>query len=171
MTARKPLVVKNGQTEQLQSGDVIAAGSVASTQSGNQLSTGSDGGLYAAAATYALSSLTDVSVAEGSSIDGYTLNWNNSAGKWEAVAPVSGSGASALSGLSDVNVSEGSSINGYVLYWNNAASKWEAEARSALISSQAGNALSAGSDGGIYIASNPWASVTTTTSGITTTSS
>ena len=37
-----------------------------------------------------LSTLTDVSVTEGSSIDGYTLNWNNGASKWEAVAPVTG---------------------------------------------------------------------------------
>jgi hypothetical protein len=35
-----------------------------------------------------LGSLTDVAVTEGSGIDGYTLNWNNGAAKWEAVAPV-----------------------------------------------------------------------------------
>ena len=36
-----------------------------------------------------LSQLTgDVLVTEGSGINGYTLNWNNAASKWEAVAPI-----------------------------------------------------------------------------------
>jgi len=36
-----------------------------------------------------LSSLTDVDVTEGPGINGYTLNWNNTANKWRAVAPIS----------------------------------------------------------------------------------
>ena len=34
-----------------------------------------------------LATLTDVSVTEGSGIDGYKLTWNNSLGKWVAIAP------------------------------------------------------------------------------------
>ncbi len=40
-------------------------------------------------ATPALSTLSDVDVTEGSGINGYTLNWNNGVGKWQAVAPIS----------------------------------------------------------------------------------
>jgi hypothetical protein len=85
--------------------------------------------------------LSDVNVTEGAGIDGYTLNWNNTAGKWEAVAAVS-PGATMLHALTDVSVTEGSGINGYVLYWNNAASKWEAEALAAVATSGAYSDLS-----------------------------
>jgi hypothetical protein len=46
MTAREPLVVKNGQTEQLQSGDVLNASAVISTDQANALTQGTDGGTY-----------------------------------------------------------------------------------------------------------------------------
>ena len=54
-----------------------------------------------------LSALTDVSVTEGAAIDGYTLNWSNTTGRWVAVAPVTGgtSGSSTLAGDTDVAIS------------------------------------------------------------------
>ncbi len=51
-----------------------------------------------------LAGLSDVSVTEGAGINGYTLNWNNTASKWEAVAPVAGGSlaiGAAISGATD----------------------------------------------------------------------
>jgi len=42
----------------------------------------------------ALSGLSDVNVTEGAGINGYTLNWDNTTGKWVATAPVSGGSSS-----------------------------------------------------------------------------
>ena len=50
----------------------------------------------ATAAGGSLSSLTDVNVTEGVGINGYTLNWNNTASKWEAVAPIISNGPAYL---------------------------------------------------------------------------
>jgi len=76
--------------------------------------------------TLALSALADVNVTKGVGIDGYSLTWNNTAGKWEATAP--SSTTTSLSALTDVTVSEGSGIDGFLLSWNNTAGKWEAVA-------------------------------------------
>lgn len=76
----------------------------------------------------ALSGLSDVNVTEGPGINGYSLTWNNSTGKWVATNVSGGGGATALSGLSDVSVSEGSGIDGYVLRWKNSVSFWVAQA-------------------------------------------
>ena len=76
----------------------------------------------AAIPSIALSGLSDVSVTEGAGINGYTLNWNNAAGKWEAVAPVTGGGSSTLASDTDVSISSPS--NGQVLTYNSSTSKW-----------------------------------------------
>ena len=74
--------------------------------------------------SFSLAGLSDVTVTEGSAINGYALLWNQTAGKWEAGALTSG--ATALTGLTDVNVTEGSGIDGWVLAWKNSATQWEA---------------------------------------------
>ena len=64
--------------------------------------------------SFSLAGLSDVTVTEGSAINGYALLWEHqTAGKWEAGALASG--ASALTGLTDVNVTEGTGIDGWVL--------------------------------------------------------
>ena len=74
-------------------------------------------------ASSTLSALTDVSVTEGAAINGYTLNWSNSTGRWVAVAPVSAGVTSlTLEQLTDVAVS--SVTNGQALLWNSATSRW-----------------------------------------------
>ena len=83
-----------------------------------------------------LAGLSDVTVTEGSGIDGYALYWNNTASKWEAKAFPAG----ALAGMTDVSVTEGSGIDGYVLYWNNGATKWEAKALAASATTDTTNA-------------------------------
>ena len=73
-----------------------------------------------------LAGLTDVNVTEGAGIDGYTLNWHNATGQWQAVAPVTGGGggggSSTLAGDTDVSISSPS--NGQVLTYNSSTSKW-----------------------------------------------
>ena len=72
-----------------------------------------------------LSGLTDVSVSEGSAINGQFLCWNNASSKWNAT--VGGAGSTTLSGLTDVSVSEGASIAGFSLAWDNTQTKWTAQ--------------------------------------------
>ena len=68
-----------------------------------------------------LAGLSDVSVTEGAAIDGYTLNWSNSTGRWVAVAPVTGGGGSTtLAALTDVQ--ETSPASGQYLKYN--GTKW-----------------------------------------------
>jgi len=71
-----------------------------------------------------LANLADVSVTEGSGIDGYVLGWDSGAGKWKALAHSSNS----LQALTDVAVSEGPGIDGRVLTYVNSDAKWEAKA-------------------------------------------
>ena len=70
-----------------------------------------------------LANLSDVTVSEGPSIDGYVLAWNNGAGCWQPIAHASNS----LSALTDVTVTEGSGIDGWFLSWKNSDAKWEAK--------------------------------------------
>ena len=63
--------------------------------------------------------LNDVSVTEGSGIDGEALVWNNSITQWVAESLIK-----TLAGLNDVDVAEGSGIDGQGLVWDNATSKW-----------------------------------------------
>ncbi len=67
-----------------------------------------------------LETLTDVNVTTGSGINGYSLTWSNSTGKWVATnVSGGGGGATALSGLSDVTLS--SVTTGQVLAYNGSA--------------------------------------------------
>lgn len=76
--------------------------------------------------TLKLSGLTDVSVSEGSAINGQFLCWNNASSKWNAT--VGGAGSTTLASLTDVSISAGAAINGFFLVYNNASSKWNATA-------------------------------------------
>ncbi len=73
-------------------------------------------------ASFSLSGLGDVSVSEGSAINGYLLSWSNSAGKWVPVAPTA-AGATALAALTDV--AESSPTNNQQLVYSGSAGKWE----------------------------------------------
>ena len=75
----------------------------------------------------ALANLNDVSMSPGSGTDGYSVTWNNTAGKFELTS-ITGGGASALSGLSDVDITGtegGIATSTQVLMWNESAYKWQ----------------------------------------------
>ena len=69
-----------------------------------------------------LAGLSDVSVTEGAAIDGYTLNWSNSTGRWVAVAPVTGGGGGSTTLAALTDVQETSPASGQYLKYN--GTKW-----------------------------------------------
>ena len=114
------------------SGISLARTTITASSNANSAITATSGALVSATVRAAdivptsLVSLQDVIATEGAGINGYTLNWNQSASGWEPVAPltVPTNASVSFSALSDVNVTEGSSINGYVPVWDNTTSCW-----------------------------------------------
>ena len=80
----------------------------------------------------ALTGLSDVSVTEGSAIDGKALAWNNGASKWEAITVVTSIPTVTLLGLPDVDAT--GVADTYVMSYHAATSKVQFVAPSALAS-------------------------------------
>src|SRR5574344_2232711 len=93
---------------------------------------------------------SDVNVALGSGVDGYTLNYDHDTGKFVLVEPVA-AGSSALVDCSDVNVTLGAGVDEYALCYDHGTAKFVLRQISGVYVALVGSAAYQSITNGLYV--------------------